>query len=257
MIAEPGNSTWRRPVFVLGEILLTISVLLAGFVFYQTVWTNRAAAEKQHEASDALIHAWDDGENPRSRGGANASPVAFARLFIPEFGRDYQYAILSDVRDADLEAGPGHYPSSQMPGEPGNFALAGHRVGRGSPFNDIDLLQTCSPIVIETADQWLEYRVLPTTADAPLDCFPTETQQRLRTDYAEVSGSSIVLPNAVEVLDPIPGAATRPNPGQLPLLTLTTCHPQFSAAERLIVHAALVATTPKAGGQIPAVLEES
>ncbi|MBB1009216.1 sortase, partial [Dietzia sp. SLG510A3-3B2-2] len=39
------------------------------------------------------------------------------------------------------------------------------------------------------------------------------------------------------------------------LLTLTTCHPMYSNAERLIVHAALVETTAKTDGR-PAALEE-
>lgn len=275
MAARPG--TWRRAAGVLGELLLTAAVLLGGFVFYQTVWTNRAAAAAQERAADVLINTWETGgdSNPRTSGGAQSGPVAFARLWIPEFGRDFHYAVLDNVREVDLEAGPGHYPGTQGPGEPGNFALAGHRVGRGAPFNDLDLLHTCSALVIETADAWLEYRVLPgggadgaggggtdgagdggADGAGDGDCFPGPVARRLATDYAAVPGQSIVAPSAVEVLDPIPGVATTAAPGQLPLLTLTTCNPQFSAAERLIIHAVLVMTTPKADGHLPAVLQE-
>ena len=41
----------------------------------------------------------------------------------------------------ELVEGPGHYVDSAMPGEQGNFALAGHRVGKGSPFLDLDQLR--------------------------------------------------------------------------------------------------------------------
>jgi sortase A len=54
-----------------------------------------------------------------------------------------------------------------MTGEAGNVAVAGHRVGKGSPFLDLDRLRPGDPIVVETADAWYEYRVLgdPQTGD--------------------------------------------------------------------------------------------
>jgi len=40
------------------------------------------------------------------------------------------------------------------------------------------------------------------------------------------------------------------------MLTLTTCHPEFSNAERMIVHAVLVETSAKADTPVPAALRE-
>lgn len=252
-----GADRLRRSVGVVGEILVTLGVLLAGFVFYQVVWTDLRSGDKQRDAAASLEQSWAEGHPNLRRGpGADDSPVAFARLWIPEFGSDFRYAVMDDVRDIDLESGPGHYPGTQLPGEPGNFAVAGHRVGRGSPFNDIDLLKTCSPVVIETADRWYEYRVLPLDPDqrAAADCLPEEIAARVDTDYAGVPGRSIVLPSQVSVLDPVPGSSAPAGPQDLPLLTLTTCHPQFSAAERLIIHAVLVDSTEKRSGELPPVL---
>jgi len=48
-----------------------------------------------------------------------------------------------------------------LPGEQGNFAVAGHRVSKGSPFNDLGLLNSCDAVVVETQDDWFVYRVLP------------------------------------------------------------------------------------------------
>ena len=70
-----------------------------------------------------------------------------------------------------------------------------------------------------------------------------------------VPGRQIVAPSHTDVLDPIPGREATQESRQLPLLTLTTCHPQFSAAERLIVHAVLVDTTDKSDGGPPPALE--
>lgn len=260
-----------RRLVVVGEVLITIGVLLAGYVFYQVVWTDRASAELQSAASEQQEEAWRSPENPRAVSLADDGdgPVPFARIRIPEFGGDFDYAIVSGVTDADLDAGPGHYPESQGPGEAGNFALAGHRVGRGAPFNDLGRLAACDAIVIETADTWLDYRVLPTIGgefgdasdpaaakDAASACMPRTITDRLRSDaYKGVPGRQIVDPSRTDVLDPIPGGEAAQDPRQLPLLTLTTCHPQFSAAERLIVHAVLVGTTDKSDGGRPPALE--
>lgn len=243
-----------RRLALTGEVLITVGVLLAGYVFYQVVWTNRSADALQATASEQLDESWRAPDNPRAASIAtdDSGPVPFARLRIPGFGSDFNYAIVSGVTDSDLAAGPGHYPQSQGPGEPGNFALAGHRVGRGSPFNDLGRLETCDAIVIETADAWLDYRVLPLEPADPAAaqrdaaaCMPDTIANRLTSDYAGVRGREIVTPDRTDVTWPIPSRAATTDPGQLPLLTLTTCHPQFSAAERLIVHAMLVDTTPK------------
>lgn len=259
----------RRLVLV-GEVLITLGVLLAGYVFYQVVWTDRASAKLQSAASEQLEEEWRSPENPRALSLAHdgGEPAAFVRIRIPEFGSDFDYAVVSGVTDADLEAGPGHYPASQAPGEAGNFALAGHRVGRGAPFNDLGRLSACDAIVIETADAWLDYRVLPTVGgefgdaadpaaaqEAASACMPGDIAGRLGTDYAGVPGRQVVDPSRIDVLDPIPGREATQDPGQLPMLTLTTCHPQFSAAERLIVHAVLVDTTSKSDGGRPPALE--
>ncbi|WP_333618592.1 class E sortase [Dietzia sp.] len=267
-----------RAAFLTGEIFVTIGVILAGYVFYQLVWTDRESGRQQAQADAALSESWSAPPNTRAPAGHGQgqaqrpnsgtdpdsgtdsdSPRAFARLSIPEFGSDFRFAVMEGVSAADLEAGPGHYPSSAAPGEPGNFAVAGHRVGRGSPFNALGRLDTCAEIDIETADSVLEYRVLPTdahnapeaAASAAAACLPGPIAARLATDYAGLSGREIVTPDRVDVIAPnptVPHVSPRdaPAPGALALLTLTTCHPQFSATERLIIHAALARSTPKA-----------
>jgi sortase A len=68
-------------------------------------------------------------------------------------------------------------------------------------------------------------------------------------------GKAIVLPSQVQVIAPVPG-----QPGRAPsnrLITLTTCHPQFSASQRLIVHGILVASYRKMAGERPVELTAS
>ena len=95
--------------------------------------------------------------------------------------------------------GLGHYTDSQMPGQVGNFAFAGHRNGYGQPLGDVDKLQEGDPIIVRTQDYWYVYHY---------------------TSY------KIVLPTQTEVV-----AANPENPGAAPtkrMLTMTTCEPKYS-----------------------------
>lgn len=243
---------------ILGEILVTLGVVLLLFVFYESYWTNLNAAKEQKTAQDQLTAEW---KNPREQH-RPALGEAMARMYIPAFGSDFQFAIVQGTGDADLLKGPGHYLDSQEPGQAGNFAVAGHRVGKGAPFNDLGNLQTCDAVVVETATHWFVYRMMPTAQDATRGeqataCFSPEQVARMTTgDYAAVTGRQIVQPSNYAVVLPLPGDAERADPAGLePLMTMTTCHPQFSNKERMIIHAMLVRADEKQPGYTPPELE--
>lgn len=183
---------------VIGELMLTAGVLLLLFAFYESYWTNIKSGQMQDQANKTLQEEW---HNPREGGHAPKLGEAFARLYIPAFGSDFAFAVLEGTNEDDLLRGPGRYTDTQMPGEPGNFAVAGHRVGKGAPFNDLGNLQTCDAIVIETATEWITYRVLPIDG-APGECFSLE--QQAKPEYQQVQGRHITLPGDVSVLQPSP-----------------------------------------------------
>ena len=250
---QPREQKRVRPTQVIGELLLTVGVFLLLFAFYESYWTNLASHEKQNEAQQQLEKQWDGNwVNPRERR-APAQGDAFARMFIPAFGSDYQFAIVQGVDEQSLLIGPGHYPDTQLPGEPGNFAVAGHRVGKGAPFNDLGALKACDAIVVETQSEWVTYRVLPMALDAPTrrsegaGCLPAELSERMASgDYSGVQGRHITVPGDVNVINPLPETpSVDVAPGAAGLLTLTTCHPQFSNAQRMIIHAVQTETMPK------------
>lgn len=259
----PAGSQRRRASasHVAGEILLTLGVILLLFAFYEAFWTNLASAKLQDDAQESLEQQW---VNPRVATTHDLGD-AFARMYIPAFGSDYQFAIIEGVDEEDLLAGPGRYPDTQMPGQPGNFAVAGHRVGKGAPFNDLGRLDACDAIVVETQTSWVTYRVLPMAGDPAgrdaeaAQCLAGEVAHRVVDgDYSGVLGRHITLPNDVSVLNPVPGAAAvEVAPGAEGIMTLTTCHPQFSNAQRMIIHAVLTETTDKAGGPPSAMKEAS
>lgn len=133
-----------------------------------------------------------------------------ARLTIPDIG--LEWTVVEGVGTDPLRNGPGHYPSTPLPGMPGNASIAGHRTTWGAPFNRIDELQPGATINVQTLQGVFEYRVI---------------------EQESGKGHFIVSPDRVDVLDQdFVGSPNR--------LTLTACHPKFSARQRIIVVAELV-----------------
>lgn len=259
---------------VAGELLVTAGVVLLLFVVYELYWTNIVSARLQQEAAASLAEQWDTGTVSDPGDEPVPPPVPepgqpFARIHLPTLGDNTEYAVLEGTRDEGLRTGPGRYSDTQMPGERGNAALAGHRNGSGAVFQNIDRLSPCDAVVIETETQWMTYRILPTAQDyserlaEATDCMDHAMADRMAGgEYAAVQGRHITTPDAVEVLSPVPGDPWPPEETAEPwqseplerLLTLTTCHPQFSNAERLIAHAVLTETTSKATTDTPTAL---
>lgn len=123
------------------------------------------------------------------------------------------YYIVSGVGSADLKRGIGHYPKTALPGQFGNAALAGHRTTYGAPFENIDRLRAGDVVVVDTINGG-------------------------HYEYV-VEGHEIIKPEQIEVL-------AAPKDPEAVLLTLTTCHPKRSVAQRLIVHARLRPETSSA-----------
>ncbi len=242
-----------------GEVLITLGLVVLLFMFYEVYVTNWFSAMKQRDATAALEDRWS---NQRGTLDRPIDGQGIAKLHIPALGPDYAYTVLEGTDQETLAAGPGHYTDTAMPGQPGNFSVAGHRVGKGAPFLDLDLLESCDALVVETGNTWFVYRVLPmadeaagwsTGRGASPECAgvaPTPA-----APYPAVPGQEIVLPSQREVIAPVPGApdAALPPEQQEELITLTTCYPKFSAQKRLIIHGALVAQYPK-GGDRPVAL---
>lgn len=150
---------------VRGELLVIVGALCLLFAFYESFWTNLESGRLQDDKGTHLDDAWVAArDNPRRVIQPEAGD-AFAWLTVPAFGSDFRFAVVEGTDDAALKAGPGRYSSTQMPGEPGNFAVAGHRVGKGAPFNDLGRLEICDELVVETREAVFTYRVLPMDAD--------------------------------------------------------------------------------------------
>jgi sortase (surface protein transpeptidase) len=275
----PRRGFLRTAVRGLGELLITLGVVVLLFVVYEVYVTDLFGERKQAAATTAVDRVWAQAQetatvtaqapdqmatDPAQRVPKYDTVVGegFAKLRIPVLGADYVFTIVEGTDPDDLYVGPGHYAETQLPGEPGNFAVAGHRVSKGSPFNDLGLLNSCDAIVVETQDDWFVYRVLP-MADEEADwngagrpnCAGVQVQTGA---YAGVYGRENTLPADYAQVLPIPTLrSTTVPPDAQRLITLTTCHPQFSDAERMIIHGVLVASYVKAPGYLPPELAET
>ena len=246
---QPPVDRARNVVRNVGELLITAGLIVLLFVVYELYVTDLFSAGKQREATAALEDTWHQPGSDTVEGGERTNKVeledgkGFAKLYIPKFGADFHFTVLEGTSDKTLEAGPGHYKGTALPGELGNFAVAGHRVGKGAPFNDLDLLESCDAVVVETQASWFVYRMLPKQAETAKWNGKNGNQRcegvnPLGEPYRKTFGQAIVKPEQGGVISPVPYATGVQAPASL--MTLTTCHPRFSDAQRLIVHAVLV-----------------
>ena len=153
----------------------------------------------------------------------------FAVLHVPRWGADYAKPIAEGVTRKDVldVLGLGRYPQTAMPGGFGNFAVAGHRTSYGKPLTDVDTLQVGDALIVQTEDAWYVYTV---------------------------TSWSIVRPTQIEVIAPTPGVKDSEPSGRF--ITLTTCHPRYSAAQRWIVHGELNYWAPTGMGIPPEMAED-
>ncbi|MGZ6913597.1 MAG: sortase [Acidimicrobiia bacterium] len=211
------RSRWAKA----GTVLRNLGVLLLLFVAFQLWGTaaleHRDQSRLRHDFKIALASqtpASGSTATPTGDGSTLTPPTtavpappaapsgeAVAMIKIPKIG--VEQAVVEGTGVTDLRKGPGHYRNTPLPGQPGNAAIAGHRTTYGAPFNRLDELAVGDPILVTTLQGHFKYIV----SDAP---FPVSPSQN---DVLFNKGDN--------------------------RLTLTTCHPKFSASKRLIVVAKL------------------
>jgi sortase A len=206
----------RGVVRGLGIVLLLAGVGLLGWVGWQYFGTGLTSNHKMDQGEQDLRDRWTaevPDKAPKTAG------TAVVLLRIPKFGEDWEKPVVEGVAKDDLAKGIGHYPDTQMPGEPGNFAIAGHRVTHGSPFGKLLELVKGDQVIVETADTIYTYE---------LDGSPRDLT---------------VKPTANWVLNPVPGK-TAETPTKS-IITLTTCQDLFHSPDRSIAFGHLVKAEKK------------
>ncbi|MFI7236266.1 class E sortase [Streptomyces cyaneofuscatus] len=206
-----------------GEIFISLGVLMLLFVTYQLWWTNVRAEQIAGQEKSKIQEEWAKGAG---KPGVFAPGQGFAIMHIPKL--DVVVPIAEGISNEKvLDRGMlGHYGEGKlktaMPEDKqGNFAVAGHRNTHGEPFRYVNKLSPGDPIVVETRDAYYTYEmtsVLPST-----------------------------VPSNISVIEPIPVGSGFTKPGRY--ITLTTCTPEFTSTYRLIVWGKMVDERPRSEGK--------
>lgn len=189
------NAWARRGIEVASAGLLIGALVMLGYPVYTNVFSDRVQSGLDTEiASPELKEAYQE------RRVKEGDPLT--RIKIPALGVDT--VVVEGTGASALRAGAGHYPSTPLPCEAGNVAIAGHRTTYGKPFSQLERLKEGDVVILET---------------------PVGT-----CTYAIHKGPFVIAPTDFSVVANDPAKQT---------LTLTTCHPRGSAAQRLVVQATL------------------
>lgn len=224
---QSGPSGFRRVVGTFGEVLVTVGLVLLLFVVWQLFWTDFLASRAQAETRDELLTEWQlspaNGDEIKTDI-KTTEGEPFGLLYVPRLGdRAWDIPIVEGTEHSLLSQGVGHHKDTALPGQVGNFAIAGHRTTYGAPFMDIAELESGDQVIVETKEGWFVY---------------------------ELDKDKIISPDDGWVLDPVPG---KPNAKPTKkLLTMYACHPMYSAAQRYVWFGELVAEYPRSGGPPPA-----
>ncbi|MER7670912.1 class E sortase [Kitasatospora sp. NPDC096128] len=231
--SRPKESVVVVAARLVGELCITLGVVMLLFVAYQLWWTNVQADAAASSARDQLEQQFD--AQPAGPGQPAADPnkpevfapgKGFAIIYLPKLGLKFPIAEGTD-KAAVLDKGlVGHYPGTGMPGDQaGNFALAAHRNTHGEPFRYINELGKGDKVVVETAAGYYTYEI--------------------------TGGIPQTSPSNVSVIKPVPNGAGYAGPGRY--ITLTTCTPEFTSKFRLILFGKMIEERPRSQGKPAAI----
>lgn len=214
------NSRTKRILRSIGKLLIAAGVLMLLYVFFTDFYTGyqqrklasqwseviASESEKRIEPPDEIsLRDKKKNDEDESYYKELKEKEAFAKLVIPKIGLDV--VVVEGTGVADLKKGPGHIKGTALPGK-GNTAISGHRVTYSRPFFRIDELTIGDSIILYTPNNKYIYRV---------------------------AEKRTVRPSDVSVIQPTKDVR----------LTLTACHPPYSARYRIVIIAKLLPRSKK------------
>jgi sortase A len=211
----------RRLLRGTGWTFIGMGSFVLYFLVYQLVGTNAVTSRGQSDLRNELQREWSATPVTRTREPKKVEPrrpalgKPLAVLDIPKIRVDNKVVVEGVGRD-ELRKGPGHVPSTVLPGQDGTFGVSGHRTTYGAPFYRLNELTKGDTITVVTREAIYTYTVTRT---------------------------AIVRPTDTQVLDNVKGPDGKPEA----TITLTTCHPRYSARQRLIVFGDLTFTSTNTG----------
>jgi sortase A len=191
-----------RALRIVGVVLILAAVAVGGYVWWLLWGTGletKAAQSSLRPGFESRIGTVNKEDVSKADKAVAVPGKPVMIIKIPKI--DVDYVVVEGTDTESLKKGPGHYSDTAYPWQNhGRVGIAGHRTTYGSPFWALDKLTTGDRITLATEYGVYEYRITSTRIIEP-------------------SNGKVLLPT------------------DHPSLVLTTCHPRFSAAERLIVFA--------------------
>lgn len=243
-----------RILGIAGKTLVVAGMLILGFVAFQLWGTGVEEARGQDELGEefaqtlaedpeATANTAVDTTDPSTMSAelASVDPATAPAIAAPPAGEpvgiieipkiEVSRLMVQGTSRSDLKKGPGRYAGTPLPGQSGNAGVAGHRTTYGAPFNRIDELVPGDTITFSSQQGQFNYKVIPAPDNASQAWYTVHPSQ---TEVLQDKGDNRI--------------------------TLTACHPKYSAQERIIVHAVLetppAPSSPPPPADAPTVAEE-
>ena len=203
----------KRLILILANLLISAGVVVGGVVVYEVVVTNLIAEQATKQQVEKLTARF-------AKSPVEVQPKkgeAFALITIDRLGEKVKnLPIIEGIDQSDLAKGVGHYPGTALPGQLGNFAIAGHRATNGEPFAKFEELRAGDKVRVETAAATYVY---------------------------ELTNDTMVKPKGTWVIDDVPSKPLAQPTERI--ITLTSCEPRWNATKRWIWWGNLVEVLPK------------
>jgi sortase A len=203
MRLPPLPVDWKQPRCVVSNTLVVIGAMLLFYVgwAYVMMWHQQRTLSKQ----------WAQHHEQRTTNQSVRTDDGLVRVVIPK--ADVDAIVVDGVTRKLLAVGPGHMPSTPMPGEAGNAVISAHR---DTFFRHIGDLREGDQVIVHRGGSIFQFAV---------------------------KNKKIVKPNDMSVIQPTGGTE----------LTLITCYPTYfigPAPKRLIVVSKLVRILPDTGNTV-------
>jgi sortase A len=127
--------------------------------------------------------------------------IAIGEIEIPSI--QVKHTVYEGITLTVVDHGPGHWPGSALPGDPGNTVFAGHRTVNSRPFHNLDLVKPGDRVVFRVGG---------------------------RTSVYQITKNFVVDGSETHIALPTPQ----------PTVTLFACHPKGSAKQRIVVQGKLL-----------------
>lgn len=169
---------------IVGVILILAGVFIVGDVVYKKIETNKKQQQMIDLFEGQITGEKQEGENASQEVVSLDDINGYSPIAIMEIPRiKLKQAIVTGIDDNTLQYFLGHFPDSAMPGEVGNFAVAGHRVSDYTDaFINLYKVKAGDEVIINTRDKKYTYEI-----DDNFIVDPSDVEVLEKSDYEKIT----------------------------------------------------------------------